>query len=626
MSESARIYCRVRPIFSWENPQTSVAVKNAKSLINKTKRGSNQYAFTHVFDPSADNKTCFDRICTPLIDNVIDGHNAILIAYGQTGSGKTHSLVGKPKDDVLGLLPRTLNAFMQAPDCTVQLGVVEAYGVHVARIELFDLFSESSVGTWDQKNGNGMFQMKNAQCKTVDTMEACADLIEEAHTNSHWAPTAKNPESSRGHTIFIIKVKQMKDGGASTKESFFLVADLAGSEGESAITPEFVKNNNPTTVMIRRLEAGCINAGLMQLQLIFAELKKKGKLSKVVGNGLRRMLHPYINTNTHISVLFTVAPTVSNSTITESTLKFAVQAGMVKVSPVAAKSKKNIAKFLKELEMTVAEQENIIAMQQNQLEEKAEVITELENVIQNMQNNPQAHYPEIGGASSLMLQHPQGSHNRTKTKEQADELFSMLKDEIEDILLDDDDLPPSGMHINFDAPGGSDEEEEVAADPGGDPLPPSAAARMRNRLLSTQKTEEMINKEVMANTHARGSVIFEQNLMNLIMDTNTDDAAAPAVKVSGVASEDNGYYQGGMEEDSLLTDEVENLDKENLIDFIEALRSMVRDKEIVCQQYKEQQIVMMDHLAQTNENLFHFFKIKYKVPGEKKKVTGVVSR
>jgi len=281
------------------------------------------------------------------------------------------------------------------------------------------------------------------------------------------------------------------------------------------------------------------------------------------------------------------------------------------------------------LEMTVAEQENIIAMQQNQLEEKAEVITELENVIQNMQNNPQAQFPEIGGGSSLvMLQEPTGSHNRTKTKEQADELFSMLKDEIEDILLDDSDLPPDGMHINFDAkaaediftPGGSDEEEEVAADPGGDPSP-SVAARMRNRLLSTQKTEEMINKEVMANTHARGSVIFEQNLMNLIMDTNTDDA----INFGSDGGADS-YYQGGMEEDTLLTDEVENLDKENLIDFIEALRSMVRDKEIVCQQYKEQQVVMMDHLAQTNENLFHFFKIKYKVPGQKKKVTGVVSR
>merc|ERR1712187_1075181 len=129
----------------------------------------------------------------------------------------------------------------------------------------------------------------------------------------------------------------------------------AGSEGETAITPEFVKNNNPTTVMIRRLEAGCINAGLMQLQLIFAELKKKGKLSKVVGNGLRRLLHPFINTNTHISVLFTVSPTFKNATITESTLKFAVQAGMVKVQPVAAVSKKNIRKVLKQLEETVAE-------------------------------------------------------------------------------------------------------------------------------------------------------------------------------------------------------------------------------------------------------------------------------
>merc|ERR1719166_86626 len=129
--------------------------------------------------------------------------------------------------------------------------------------------------------------------------------------------------------------------------------------------------------MIRRLEAGCINAGLMQLQLIFAELKKKGKLSKVVGNGLRRMLHPYINTNTHISVLFTVAPTVANATITESTLKFAVQAGMVKVTPIAAKSKKNIAKLLKKLEQTVEEQENIIATQNEQLEEKDQEIAEM---------------------------------------------------------------------------------------------------------------------------------------------------------------------------------------------------------------------------------------------------------
>merc|ERR1719357_1026935 len=173
--------------------------------------------------------------------------------------------------------------------------------------------------------------------------------------------------------------------------------------------------------MIRRLEAGCINAGLCQLQLIFSELKKKGKLSKVVGNGLRRMLHPYINTNTHISVLFTVAPTVSNATITESTLKFAVQAGMVKVSPVAAKSKKNIGKLLKELELTVAEQENIIMMQKEQLEDRAEQIQELENMVESLEksaiNQPTPRMPTKG---SSLIAIDERMHKRVKTKEQTD--------------------------------------------------------------------------------------------------------------------------------------------------------------------------------------------------------------
>jgi len=446
-------------------------------------------------------------------------------------------------------------------------------------------------------------------------------LIEEAHTNSHWAPTAKNPESSRGHTLFIIKVEQEIDGGSAHKRSYFIVADLAGSEGESAITPEFVKNNNPTTVMIRRLEAGCINAGLMQLQLIFAELKKKGKLSKVVGNGLRRMLHPYINTNTHISVLFTVAPTVANATITESTLKFAVQAGMVKVSPVAAKSKKNIGKLLKELEITVAEQENIIMMQKEQLEDRAEQIQELENMVESLEKKNQSAIqpkPRMPSKGSSLVAIDERMHRRVKTKEQTDELFLQLKDEIDDfLLLEEDELPADNMHINFDTSDVvtevSDEEEEevAAADDDSHSLDDKIVGRLRNRLLSTQKTEEQINAEIARNTTQRGSVIFEQNIMQHIMQTNTEESIQIA-PVAPAAAE-------GVEEMAILTDDVEDLSKEELIDYIESLRSIVRDKEIVCNQYKEQQVVMMDHLAQTNENLFQFFKIRYKVPGEKKK-------
>merc|ERR1719350_1249446 len=110
--------------------------------------------------------------------------------------------------------------------------------------------------------------------------------------------------------------------------------------------------------------------------------------------------------------------------------------------------------------MTVTEQENIIALQKTQLDEKNEAIAELENVIQNMKSNPES-AKTLSTGTSLSLDAP--THSRTKTKEQADELFSMLKGEIDDILMDDDDLPPEGVSINFDAGDDSDEEEVAAA-------------------------------------------------------------------------------------------------------------------------------------------------------------------
>merc|ERR1719499_2348908 len=151
MSESARIYCRSRCIFSWEPPATSVMIKGS-TIINNVNNRKKAYQFTQIFNENCDNEQCFNGICRPLITNVLDGHNAVLIAYGQTGSGKTHTLVGKPKDNVLGLLPRTLNALFDVPSVTkIELSVTEAYGVHVARIEIFDLLADSSVGTWAQK-------------------------------------------------------------------------------------------------------------------------------------------------------------------------------------------------------------------------------------------------------------------------------------------------------------------------------------------------------------------------------------------------------------------------------------------------------------------------------------------
>merc|ERR1712228_924552 len=96
--------------------------------------------------------------------------------------------------------------------------------------------------------------------------------------------------------------------------------------------------------------------------------RKQGKISKTVGNGLRRVLHPYINTKTYLSVLFTLSPSVNNAKATESTLKFAVTAGMVKVKPIVTKGKVNFKSLVAELKAHIEQQEKMIDANNNKIE------------------------------------------------------------------------------------------------------------------------------------------------------------------------------------------------------------------------------------------------------------------
>merc|ERR1712113_1191999 len=176
------------------------------------------------------------------------------------------------------------------------------------------------------------------------------------------------PESSRGHVTFVATVHQSGASAHEINTSYFVMVDCAGSEGETAFTPEFRARVTPQVLMCRRLEAGTINTGLSQLQVICNELRKMGKLSKTVGNGLRRVLHPFIDTKTYLSVLFTLSPSVNNAKATESTLKFAVAAGMVKVKPIQTKGKVNFKTLVAELKAHIEQQEQEIDNNNNKIE------------------------------------------------------------------------------------------------------------------------------------------------------------------------------------------------------------------------------------------------------------------
>ena len=153
--DNVKIFARVRNLMPWEPRKTSLQVVPGQKLRNKTVKTTNEYQFTKVFGIDINNQQIYESMVVPMIDNVLQGFNAVLIAYGQTGSGKTFTMLGKPKLGVIGVLPKTLGQFIDTPSVyKLELSAVEAFGHHVAKIELFDLYLPHNQTTvWTDKKG-----------------------------------------------------------------------------------------------------------------------------------------------------------------------------------------------------------------------------------------------------------------------------------------------------------------------------------------------------------------------------------------------------------------------------------------------------------------------------------------
>merc|ERR1712176_1298139 len=115
----------------------------------------------------------------------------------------------------------------------VELSAVEAFGHHVAKIFLFDLFDKANqVKDWSLKKGITTLEMAKANSVDIKDANDAHDKIIFAHAASHFAPTGKNPESSRGHVTFVATVHQKSESSHTINTSYFVMLDCAGSEGE----------------------------------------------------------------------------------------------------------------------------------------------------------------------------------------------------------------------------------------------------------------------------------------------------------------------------------------------------------------------------------------------------------
>lgn len=445
------------------------------------------------------------------------------------------------------------------------------------------------------------------------------------------------------------------------------MVDLAGSEGESAFTPEFVKKVDPPTLMARRLEAGCINTGLSQLQVVFNELKVKGKLTKSKGTGLRRILHAYINQNCMISVMFTLSPAFTNRTTTESTLKFAVQAGMVKVKPVKAKAQVNFKALVADLQKHVKEQEELIEKLNDDIEklndEKHDLtfkVSRLEEKLEYAQSSGGGGGDNDGDNDGKKKGVKFSEEDEAKAKEVEDQRRALQKrgfkrtktimpDKLQSQLLllndvQDDDEDEDGYQLSLD-----DQKSCVANNISAAKVD-SDIQRIHNRRKTAAIDTNLLNAAIRRSTTMSnlsltvdklgalpdGNEEKETNPKNKVEtptpatydidDDNPDNIPAFAdterqqtIKQTMIGASnifDVAQNEAGDEEDedpdfmTFETKDTANMTQDELVDYCDQLESKLIEEKTLRYGLQKSQQVIIDHLMETNEALLQWFKIK----------------
>ncbi|KAG2176697.1 hypothetical protein INT44_007361 [Umbelopsis vinacea] len=122
-NEPIKAFLRIRPnlqLGNEKNPymeavsdvEVSMLPPEDSNAYRTRNRAPERYKFTKIFHEDVSQKQFFDETALPLVEDVLNGENALLFAYGVTNSGKTYSIQGTKNDS--GILPRSLDVIFNS--------------------------------------------------------------------------------------------------------------------------------------------------------------------------------------------------------------------------------------------------------------------------------------------------------------------------------------------------------------------------------------------------------------------------------------------------------------------------------------------------------------------------------
>ena len=286
-----RVFCRVRPPsrddteaarITYPDDQSDSRELEVLGLPEKSSLGTvttkkNAFAFDRVFGPQSGNADVFGEI-SQLIQSALDGYNVCIFCYGQTGSGKTFTMSSAD-----GMIPLAVNQIYEGAKSLEEKGwkySMEGSFVEVYNENLNDLLGKAD--EIDKKKHE--IRHDTQRCQTtitdvtvieLDSPNKVESMLRDASANRSVAATNANERSSRGHSVFILKLIGENSMTGERSEGTLNLVDLAGSE--------------------RLSHSGATGDRLKETQSINKSLSCLGDVIGALGQGKKGSHVPYRN-------------------------------------------------------------------------------------------------------------------------------------------------------------------------------------------------------------------------------------------------------------------------------------------------------------------------------------------
>ena len=346
------------------------------------------YSFDRLFRPSETTQEVYERMAEGLVWSAMDGFNATIFAYGQTGSGKTFTMKGNLRRSP-GIIPLAVQDLFEYIKQTPE----REFLLRVSYFEIYneiinDLLEPSNQNLSIRESRSKGIYVENLREEIVRSPEKCMSLLAAGESNRKISATTFNKHSSRSHTIFRVVIESkdrapirlgddgpasqvfVKPRGQAVRVSALNLIDLAGSEKASAHTID---------PKIRRKEGSYINKSLLTLGNVISKLSSDDKKNGHIpyrDSKLTRILETSLRGNARIAIICTVSVTGSSFDESNSTLKFASRAKIIKNSArvneflddksLIRKYRNEINELKKKLSTVMESEENIKRLEELQ--------------------------------------------------------------------------------------------------------------------------------------------------------------------------------------------------------------------------------------------------------------------